>query len=178
MATKRLGSPCLESSHTWLRQWQLYLREMPSEVVMAIIGHGRHPRVSTRPGPFPTFLQGKFARHQIRLRSNIRTYSTAAGPATAAAKRPPSNIFSFFDDIGKIAVSRPSFRLELGVAAYPKTALSGASRKQQIKASAGSGSSDSDYLSVGVGEDAYFRRHDAIGVADGETSLKAGKALI
>ncbi|KAI9018297.1 phosphatase 2C-like domain-containing protein [Hyaloraphidium curvatum] len=100
-------------------------------------------------------LRGAPVRHTARPLS--------ASPPAPPPRAPPPNIFSFFDDIGKHAVARPSLRLDLGVAAYPKTALSGASRKAAAAAIAG----DGDYLSVGVGEDAYFRRHDAIGVADG-----------
>lgn len=91
--------------------------------------------------------------------------TTAVGSAQHNQRATPPNIFSFFDNIQKHAVSRPSFRLDLGVAAYPKTTLSGASRKQQQQKL--DADVESTYLSVGVGEDAYFRRHDAIGVADG-----------
>jgi serine/threonine protein phosphatase PrpC len=58
--------------------------------------------------------------------------------------------------------------MALGCAAYPKTVFQSNSRAASRQANLeASNSIDKQYLSVGVGEDAYFRRPNAIGVADG-----------
>jgi len=128
----------------------LFLEGLPPEL-RVLVARVPGPRLPSRLLP-------------LRLQRRNHATDTLDPSQSQPAKGPPPNIFSFFDDIGKHAVSRPSYRLDLGVAAYPKSALSGASRKQQL---VGPQPGDSDYLSVGVGEDAYFRRFDAIGVADG-----------
>ncbi|KAJ3326625.1 hypothetical protein HDU93_002358 [Gonapodya sp. JEL0774] len=55
--------------------------------------------------------------------------------------------------------------MAIGVAGHPKTVFAG--KKKKGGAVEEPKEPEREFLSVGVGEDAYFRRDDAIGVADG-----------
>ncbi|KAG9293926.1 hypothetical protein G9A89_019264 [Geosiphon pyriformis] len=77
---------------------------------------------------------------------------------TPSAIRPtnsvPPSIFDIFDK--PFSTTRKSLVFSHGASGIPK-------RQEKLV----SNSSDGKYLSIGCGEDSFFRRHDSLGVADG-----------
>ncbi|TPX37140.1 hypothetical protein SmJEL517_g01031 [Synchytrium microbalum] len=69
-------------------------------------------------------------------------------------KQSASSIFELFEKVKAIPQTRRSFRFTHAASAMPK-----ASNQTVIN--------DGRFLSVGAGEDAFFSRHDSMGVADG-----------
>ncbi|TPX43659.1 hypothetical protein SeMB42_g02301 [Synchytrium endobioticum] len=69
-------------------------------------------------------------------------------------KQPASSIFELFEKVKSIPQTRRTFRFTHAASAMPK------STHQAV-------TNDNRYQSVGAGEDAFFSRHDSMGVADG-----------
>jgi hypothetical protein len=103
----------------------------------------------------------KLLRPLISCTCSFQTFSSSRSAAAVSQQqheRPRTNlnVIDFFHP--SLSSTLFHYTLNLGVSGYPKSGKIPSPTEQQ---------DDLIYSSTQVGDDAYFKRHDALGVADG-----------
>lgn len=103
-------------------------------------------------------------------RCSFQTFSSSRSAVAAYQQEGPRtnlNVIDFFHP--SLSSTLFHYTLNLGVSGYPKSGKIPSETQQQ---------DDVIYSSTQVGDDAYFKRQDALGVADGVGGWRTHKGII
>ncbi|KAI8143661.1 phosphatase 2C-like domain-containing protein [Fennellomyces sp. T-0311] len=102
-----------------------------------------------------TFRRWSYTAAALHTATQCRRSAAVISQQEKLAARSNLNVIDFFDPA--LAQQPPYYTLQHGAAGYPKSDKKPTTSPQE----------DAIYSSVQVGDDAYFKRRDALGVADG-----------